>query len=94
MFGIRPTTPGYGTFDVRPQPESVEWAHLTLPTLKGGIGAAFHTVGVRTDVGVYVPGNTVAAVYVPVGDKTGNVVYVDGVAAEAVRQRGYLRSTA
>ena len=26
MFGIRPTTPGYATFDVRPQPASVEWA--------------------------------------------------------------------
>ncbi|THI95796.1 hypothetical protein E7Z54_18220, partial [Nocardioides sp.] len=91
MFGIRPTTPGYGTFDVRPQPQSVTWASVTLPTLKGRIGAAFHTVEGRTDVGVVVPGNTVASVHVPAGATTEDVVYVDGRATPAVRERGYLR---
>lgn len=90
MFGIRPTTPGYATFDVRPQPQSVEWASVTLPTLKGRIGAAFHTIGGRTDVGVQVPGNTVASVYVPAGEDT-EVVYVDGRPRAAVLERGYLR---
>jgi alpha-L-rhamnosidase len=91
MFGIRPTTPGYAAFTVRPQPQSVEWASVTLPTLKGRIGAAFHTVEGRTDVGAYVPGNTVASVYVPARDDTDEVVYVDGRAKPAVRERGYLR---
>ena len=91
MFGIKPTTPGYGEFTVRPQPQSVEWASVTLPTLKGRIGAAFHTAGDRTDVGVFVPGNTVASVYVPAGASTSDHVYVDGVAAPAMRERGYLR---
>ena len=91
MFGIKPTTPGYGEFTVRPQPQSVEWASVTLPTLKGRIGAAFHTAGDWTDVGVFVPGNTVASVYVPAGASTSDHVYVDGVAAPAMRERGYLR---
>ncbi|RHW25650.1 hypothetical protein D0Z08_17880 [Nocardioides immobilis] len=91
MFGIRPTTPGYGAFAVRPQPQAVDWASVTLPTLKGGIGAAFHSVDGRTDVGVSVPGNTVAAVHVPAGETTADVVYVDGRATSAVRERGYLR---
>jgi alpha-L-rhamnosidase len=91
MFGIRPTTPGYVTFDVRPQPRSVEWASITLPTLKGRIGAAFHTLDGRTDVATLVPGNTTASVHVPAGDATADVVYVDGRPVEAVRDRGYLR---
>jgi alpha-L-rhamnosidase len=91
MFGIRPTTPGYGTFDIRPQPQSVAWAGVTLPTLKGAIGAAFHTVDGRTDVGAHVPGNTVASVHVPAGDAVEDVVYVDGRPVAAVRERGYLR---
>ncbi|MCW3839871.1 glycoside hydrolase family 78 protein [Micromonospora yasonensis] len=91
MFGLRPTTPGYATFDLRPQPQSVTWASATLPTLKGRIGAAFHTHDDRTDVGAYVPGNTVASVFVPAGDATADVVYVDGRARPAVRERGYLR---
>lgn len=91
MFGLKPITPGYAEFSVRPQPQSVDWASVTLPTLKGRIGASFHTVGGRTDVGAFVPGNTVASVYVPSGEATENVVYVDGVAVAAARERGYLR---
>ncbi|WP_158074042.1 family 78 glycoside hydrolase catalytic domain [Micromonospora sp. CB01531] len=91
MFGLRPTTPGYATFDLRPQPQSVSWASVTLPTLKGRIGAAFHTHDGRTDVGAHVPGNTVASVFVPAGDAATGVVYVDGRAWPTVRERGYLR---
>ena len=89
MFGITPTTPGYAAFDVRPQPGGVDWASVTVPTLKGRIGAAFHTVGNRTDVGAYVPGNTVASVYLPA--EASATVYLDGHAVSAVPDRGYLR---
>jgi alpha-L-rhamnosidase len=91
MFGIRPTTPGYDSFDIRPQPASLTWASVTVPTLKGKIGAAFHSVDGRTDVGVFVPGNTVASVYVPAGDASTDVVYVNGRRTPVVRDRGYLR---
>jgi alpha-L-rhamnosidase len=76
---------------VRPQPGSVEWAGVTLPTLKGRIGAAFRSVEGRTDVGVDVPGNTGATVYVPAGDSPQDDVYVDGRPVPASRERGYLR---
>lgn len=66
MFGIRPTTPGYATFEVRPQPGGVSWAHITVPTPKGGIGAAFRTAADgHVDVTVTVPPNTTADVCLP-----------------------------
>jgi alpha-L-rhamnosidase len=91
MFGIEPTTPGYSTFSIRPQPQSVDWASVTLPTLKGRLGAAFDTVDGRTDVGAYVPGNTEASVHVPAAGAESNTVYVDGEPVAAERERGYLR---
>ena len=91
MFGIKPTKPGYATFDIRPQPEAVAWAHVTLPTMKGRIGAAYDTVGDRTDVGVFIPGNTVARVSVPSASAGNSNVYVDGTATAATYERGYLR---
>nr|WP_214106148.1 family 78 glycoside hydrolase catalytic domain [Acrocarpospora catenulata] len=92
MFGIRPTTPGYATLDVRPQPAAVDWAGVRLPTLRGTIGAAHHTTGDRTDIGVSIPGNTVARVFVPGARESGEpVVYLDGIATRATFERGYLR---
>lgn len=83
--------PGYAEFQVRPQPEAVEWASVTLPTQRGPIGAAFRTIGERTDVGVHVPGNSTASVFVPASAAASDTVYVDGEAVPAERVRGYLR---
>jgi alpha-L-rhamnosidase len=78
MFGIVPTSPGYDTLDIKPEPGTVAWAHITSPSVKGEIGAAFDTVGPRTDVGVWVPANAVARVLVPgVPDGTTSI-YEDG----------------
>lgn len=91
LFGIQPTTPGYAAFSVRPQPAALDWASVTLPTLKGRIGAAFHSVNGRTDVGVSVPGNTEASVFVPADGAVAGTVYLDGEAVQAENVRGYLR---
>jgi hypothetical protein len=79
MFGIVPTSPGYDTLDIKPEPGTVAWAHITSPSVKGEIGAAFDSVGGRTDVGVWVPANAVARVFVP-GVAAGTTsIYEDGV---------------
>jgi alpha-L-rhamnosidase len=91
MFGIRPTTPGYATFDVKPQPAGVGWAHVTVPTGKGGIGSAFDTVGGRVDTAVDVPPDTGAEVYVPGGSAASTSVYMDGRKVAATYDNGFLR---
>jgi hypothetical protein len=79
MFGINPTAPGYDTFDIKPQPGTVTWGHITSPTVKGEIGAAFDTVGSRVDVSAYVPANATARVFVPDAAPDGPaVIYEDG----------------
>jgi alpha-L-rhamnosidase len=91
MFGIRPTTPGYATFDVKPQPSVVSWAHVTVPTNKGGIGVAFDTAGSRVDTSVEVPPNTAADVRLPGGTAGTTSVYMDGRTVAATYDNGYLR---
>jgi alpha-L-rhamnosidase len=79
MFGINPTAPGYDTFDIKPQPGTVAWAHITSPSVKGEIGASFDTVDSHVDVGAYVPANAVARVLVlDAGPDGPAVIYEDG----------------
>ncbi|MER6941266.1 family 78 glycoside hydrolase catalytic domain [Nocardioides sp. NPDC127514] len=88
MFGIEPLVPGYEEFRVRPQPAGVPWAHVTLPTLRGRIGAAYATTDRGIDVGVSVPGNSRAEVLVPA--PSGEQVFLDGQPVPATREGSYL----
>ncbi|GLY74321.1 family 78 glycoside hydrolase catalytic domain [Actinoallomurus iriomotensis] len=79
MYGIQPTSPGYATFQIAPQTGNQEFGSVTVPSVKGRIGVAFHTVSGRYDLGVAIPGNTTSAVSVPVpGSYSGTTVYLDG----------------
>jgi hypothetical protein len=90
MFGIAPTSPGYDTLDIKPQPGTVTWAHITSPSVKGEVGAAFDTVGARTDVGVWVPANAVARVFVPNVPAGTTSIYEDGSSVLGTVTDGYL----
>ena len=86
MFGVLPTSPGYERFDVRPQPGAIASAAVTVPTLRGSIGVAFHRAsGGLVDAAVQVPSTTVARVLLPAGSGSSTTVYVDGVARTAKR---------
>jgi hypothetical protein len=92
MFGIQPTSAGYDSFDVKPQPGTISWAHITSPSVKGVVGAAFDTVDSHTDVGAYVPANSVARVFVPDQAPDGAaVIYEDGSLITGTVSGGYFR---
>ena len=92
MFGIRPLAPGYTNFQVKPQPASVAWANVTVPTSQGRIGAAFDTDGGgRVDISVNVPPNSSATVYVPNGTPDATGVFMDGSRVAGAYSDGYLR---
>ncbi|EDY57004.1 MULTISPECIES: alpha-L-rhamnosidase C-terminal domain-containing protein [Streptomyces] len=90
--GIRPTAPGFATFQVKPQPTSVTWADVTVPTDHGTIGAAFDTTsGGRVDISVNVPANTTSSVYLPGGTEGTTSVFMDGNSVAAAYDNGFLR---
>jgi alpha-L-rhamnosidase len=91
MYGIAPTSPGYRTFTVTPQPGDQTYGSVSTPTVKGTIAAAFHRRSGRTDLGVLVPGNSTATVGVPAPTGSGgDTVYVDGRATRATAEGGRL----
>ena len=42
LFGIRATTPGWGSVVVKPQPGNLSWATIRVPSLRGPVEAAFN----------------------------------------------------
>lgn len=80
MFGIRPTSPGFDSFEVKLQPGGVKSASVKLPTMKGSIEASY-TIQDSGNIScdIQVPSNATAAIYIPVGTGSG-ALSVDGVA--------------
>ncbi len=91
LFGIQPTSAGYATFQVKPQPGDIDWAAITTPTVRGSVGAAFEH-GDEGDLRVVasVPGNTRASISLPTTATEPTTVYVDGVARTLIPEGGYL----
>ena len=93
MFGIRPTSPGFETFQVKLQPGGVLEGAVKIPTMKGLIEASY-TLGAngQIDGSITVPGNSTGELCVP-SDTADGVIYIDGTPAETVFEEGYLKAT-
>jgi alpha-L-rhamnosidase len=66
ILGIRPTSGGFATFDVRPDTGGLTFAEGTVPTVKGLITTRWEKrADGKFSLLVKVPANTRAAVYIP-----------------------------
>jgi alpha-L-rhamnosidase len=66
IVGIRPTSGGFATFDLRPVTGGLAFAEGAVPTVKGLITARWEkSTGDRFRLSVEVPANTEASVYIP-----------------------------
>lgn len=89
LFGIKPLEPGYGAFQVKPQPGNLEHATVTVPTVRGTIGAAFdYSEKGAFQLAIQVPGNTTADISIPVAYGT-KKVYVDLERKSVTVEDGY-----
>jgi alpha-L-rhamnosidase len=92
LMGVEPLEPGFGRIRIRPQPASLEWASLALPTIRGTVRVAFRQQpGERFTLNIDIPANTTAVVYVPQWAGRGAGVVMDGAACKAVVDNGFLR---
>ncbi len=66
LLGVRPTSPGYASFDVSPPPSGLDWAGGTVPTPRGTIAVAWRrpaSPGSEFVLDVTVPANASATVH-------------------------------
>jgi hypothetical protein len=98
LFGVLPTSPGFATLDVFPQPGPVESGSATLPSVRGPIGVAFKqtvpgAAGGCTDINVILPGGVTARVGAPMWGDANTTVKVDGVAVPTVVEGDFAVAT-
>jgi alpha-L-rhamnosidase len=97
FFGVTPTSPGYTTFQVKPQPGPVVKGSARLPTIKGEITVGFEQGGEAPgtqdstlSLTITVPGGTTARALLPLwGCTTGMAVTLDGKVVTWVAQGDY-----
>ncbi|NEB79168.1 alpha-L-rhamnosidase, partial [Streptomyces sp. SID14478] len=65
LLGALPLSPGYATWQVRPNPGDVDWAQGQLPTPRGPLGVEWHTSRSGFTLTVRVPRGTQGSVALP-----------------------------
>ncbi|MFE7170005.1 alpha-L-rhamnosidase C-terminal domain-containing protein [Streptomyces sp. NPDC057616] len=65
LLGARPTSPGYATWEVRPNLGDIAWAQGQLPTPHGALRVSWQNSGSTFRLGVDVPKGTRATVALP-----------------------------
>lgn len=78
LMGVEPLQPGWDIFRVRPQISSLEWATVTVPTIKGAVQVSCRQESSEYIVELTVPGNTIAEVELPYVGKKRPGITVNG----------------
>lgn len=65
LMGVEPLTPGFDTFQVKPQLGRLTQASATIPTIKGTVTVAVKKTANSETLAVRVPGGSRATIYMP-----------------------------
>jgi len=74
LLGVRPTAPGFASFDVIPPPAGLEWALGTVPTTRGTVSVAWRrptSADPWFSVDMDVPANSSATLTMPARGRSG-----------------------
>lgn len=91
LMGITPLTPGWSTFQVRPQLGSLKHASIKAPTIRGTVTADCTQDEENFLMDLVVPGNTTAEVAIPLrSSSTAGQVMVNGKAVRVKPANGWI----
>ncbi|MBA4850177.1 alpha-L-rhamnosidase C-terminal domain-containing protein [Emticicia sp. BO119] len=88
LMGVEPITPGFETFQIKPQFGSLTSASLQTPTIKGPVSVSFNKGETSTTMKVIIPGGTHADIYVPADGKR-KTLSINGQSSNIKAQSGY-----
>jgi hypothetical protein len=89
LMGVEPIEPGWRRLRIRPQPGSLSFATLDIPTVRGDVHVDFQNEAQRFILNVRIPGNTTARIELPLR-KDMTALTLDGVPYEPQIQDNYL----
>ena len=88
LMGVAPLSPGFDTFQIKPQVGKLQFAQLKHPTLKGKVEVFFQQNPQENRLAITIPGGTTAQVYMPAAaGKT--QLWVDGKKSTLRLQSGF-----
>lgn len=90
MFGVVPLEPGFDRFQIKPQPATLDWGTLTVPSIKGSISVAFKRDNERVEMTVQIPVNTQAKVYIPTMNPSSSAIEMNGQTVTGRIESGYV----
>jgi len=79
LMGVEPLEPGFRSIRIHPQPGGLKEAKLTLPTIRGSVHVQFTVALQKVHLGIEIPANTTAQIWVPRQGIDTTSVQVDGV---------------
>lgn len=86
LMGIEPLAPGWSRFRIKPQPGSLPWASIQLPTIKGNIHMEYRQSAGELLMKVSIPANTTAEIVLPLERKS--VISVNGETVKTLTELG------
>lgn len=90
IMGIEPLEPGYGKIRIKPQPGSLEYAEIKLPTIRGDVEVSFQNIpGEKFELKVTIPANMQADIYIPIWNKKQGL-NLNGKPVELEESEGFL----
>ncbi len=94
LFGIRPTSAGFSTFEIKLQPGGLSQAAVKVPTVKGSIPVSFSVSQSGTiTAAVTVPANTQADFLMPASSTGTTALTVNGTAKTGQLKDGFVSLT-
>eukprot|EP00039_Didymoeca_costata_P023297 m.6621 g.6621 ORF g.6621 m.6621 type:complete len:1050 (+) comp3560_c0_seq1:189-3338(+) len=96
LFGIRPTSPGFQTVEIKPQVGTLTHGKYRLPTIRGPISVSFSSEESIFGLNVQLPNSIQASLIIPapssVSDTSTHVaVTIDGNEASLPLENGFVR---
>ena len=87
LIGVKPVSPGWNKFQIKPQLGELKWAKAKVPTIKGAVTVEYNQTGETFLMKVRVPGNTEAEVIL-LAKKDINKVNVNGQLVKTILKDG------
>jgi hypothetical protein len=90
LMGVMPLEPGFKKIQIKPQIGDLEFASLTMPTVRGPVSVSVEQSALSDRYVIEIPANTTAKVYISTNAIPGNTVNVDGIDMQGVTSDGFI----